>query len=212
MYSSLSLIIQVAFLFNKDAYIFLSFISNILFGIFIISMLSQIEKFPLSYFEQPLENKKRSYLLDFLRYFIFIIILTNFIFIGTITVHEVGHLLTSRTLGCEFGKIIYEQGFPHTEILCNDSFNSLTKVILGGILLPILIAILLYFAGGTFIRELSLLIIGFNLIISYQDILDIGISKNISIFSSIIGGVLILASIGLLAKSRTSEEEFMQSW
>jgi hypothetical protein len=75
--------------------------------------------------------------------------------------------------------------------------------------LPILIAILLYFAGGTFIRELSLLIIGFDFIISYQDLLDLGISKNLSIFLSIIGGILILLAIGLLAKSRTSEEEFM---
>jgi hypothetical protein len=209
IYSSLSLIIQIAFLFNKDLYIFLSFVSNILFGIFLISLINQIEKLPLFCFEQQIRHKKRYYLLDFLRYFIFIIILTNFIFIGTITVHEVGHLLSARTFGCEFGKIVYEEGLPHTEILCNNSFNSLAKSLLGGMLLPILIAILLYFAGGTFIRELSLLIIGFDFIISYQDILDLGISKNLSIFLSIIGGILILLAIGLLAKSRTSEEEFM---
>jgi len=209
IYSSFSLIIQLIFLFNKDYYVLLSLISNIFFGFFLFSIIYQIERLPLFCFEQPIKNIKRSYLLDFLRYFIFIIILTNFIFIGTITVHEVGHLLTSRTFGCEFGKIVYEQGFPHTEILCNDAFNSVTKVILGGILLPILIAILLYFAGGTFIRELSILIIGFNLILSYQDFLDLGISKNLSIFSLIIGCIIIFISIGLLAKSRTSEREFI---
>lgn len=209
LYSSLSLIIQIAFLLNKDFYILLSFGSNILFSVFIIYLVSKVERFPLAFFEIHLKNRKSHYLLDFLRYFIFIIILTNFIFIGTITVHEVGHLLTSRTFGCDFGKIVYEQGFPHTEILCGDSFNSLTKVILGGIFLPLIIAILLYFAGGTFIREVSLLIIGFNFIISYQDILDMGFSKSLSIFLSIAGIILILVSIGLLAKSRTNEEEFM---
>jgi len=210
LYSSLSLMIQIAFLFNKDFYILLGFVSNIFFGVFIIYLINQIERFPLFWFDINLKDKKSYYLLDFLRYFIFIIILTNFIFIGTITVHEVGHLLTSRTFGCDFGKIVYEQGFPHTEILCEDSFNSFTKVILGGIFLPLAIAILLYFAGGTFIKEVALLIIGFNFLISYQDVLDMGFSKSLAIFLSIIGIILILVAIGLLAKSRTNEEEFMK--
>jgi len=207
LYASISLLVQIFSLFFENFYVVGSLISNILFFILIFFFIKNIETFPLDFFKKPVKHKKRYYFLDFLRYFIFIIILTNFIFIGTITVHEVGHLLTSRSFDCGFERIIYEGGLPHTEILCGENFDSLFKVILGGMILPLAIAILFFFAGGTFIKELGLLIVGFNFIISYKDILDLGLTKNIGIFFSVLGGVLVLVSIALLARSRTTEDE-----
>jgi hypothetical protein len=174
------------------------------------NFLKRVKEFPPSYFEEKIKLEKRSYLFDFLKYFIFIVILTNFIFIGTITIHEAGHFVFSKIVpGCSFGKIVYEGNLPHTEILCDNSPNSENMVLLGGILLPILISLLFLFGGGTFMKEIALLIFGFNFVITYQDLLDLGFSKNISIFSSILGGMMILLAIGLLAKSRTTEEEFI---
>jgi hypothetical protein len=150
------------------------------------------------------------YLFDFLRYFVFIIILTNFIFIGVLAVHEGGHFLISKlNPDCTLERIVYEGGLPHTEILCNNSVSSTNKIIFGGIFIPIIIALLLFFGGGTFMKEISLLIIGFNILISYKDFMDLGFSQNISTFFSIFGGIVILLAIGILAKSRTTEEEFI---
>jgi hypothetical protein len=39
--------------------------------------------------------------------------------------------------------------------------------------------------------------------------MDLGFSQNISTFFSIFGGIVILLAIGILAKSRTTEEEFI---
>jgi hypothetical protein len=209
LYASISLIIQILSLFFEKLYVLGSVISNLLFFVLIFYFIRSIENFPIESFHQKMKYKKRYYFLDFLRYFIFIIILTNFIFIGTITVHEVGHLLTSRAFDCGFERIIYEGGLPHTEILCGENFNSLFKVILGGMLLPLAIAILFFFAGGTFIKEVGLLIGGFDLIISYKDLLNLGLSTNLGIFFSVIGGIFVLVSIALLARSRTTEDELL---
>ena len=209
IYSSISLIFQVFSLFFEKIYVPGVVLSNALFFVLIFLIVTNLEKFPVESFKKPKMYKKRYYVLDFLRYFIFIIILTNFIFIGTITVHEVGHLLTSRAFDCGFDRIVYEGGLPHTEILCGEEFDSLFKVILGGMILPLAIAILLFFAGGTFIKEVGLLIVGFNLIISYKDFLDLGMSSNLGIFFSVIGGVSVLAAIVLLARSRTTEDELL---
>ncbi len=211
VYSSFGLILHILFLFNKDFYFLGGLFSNILFFIFLIFSIFHIEKNIYYFFHHKLIRKrKENYIMSFLKYFIFIVVIVNFVFIGTVTVHEAGHFITSKAYGCQFVKIVYEQDFPHTETLCNESFNAFTKVILGGILLPILISILLYFTGGTFIKEISLLIFGFNLILSYQDIIDLGFSKNISLFFFVLGIISSLVSIGLLAKSKTNEEEFIQ--
>jgi len=135
--------------------------------------------------------------------------LTNFVFIGVLAIHEGGHFFISKLApDCELQRIVYEGNLPHTEILCNNYTNT-NKIIFGGIFLPIIISLLLFFGGGTFMKEISLLIIGFDILVSYKDFLDLGFSQNISTFFSIFGGVIILLAIGILAKSRTTEEEFI---
>jgi hypothetical protein len=136
--------------------------------------------------------------------------LTNFIFIGVLAIHEGGHFTISKlSPDCDLEKIVYEGNLPRTEILCGNSSNSMDKIILGGIFLPIIVALLLFFGGGTFMKEISLLILGFDILISYKDFIDLGFSQGISTFFSIFGGIIILLAIGILAKSRTTEEEFI---
>lgn len=210
-YSSISLFLQSAIIFQKEFSPVICIISNSFFLVFIFFFLIDIIHLPSQYFENKKpKSKHSSYLFDFLRYFVFIIILTNFIFIGVLSIHEGGHFLISKlNPNCSLERIVYEGGLPHTEIICNNSVESMNLTIFGGILLPILVALLLFFGGGTFMKEISLLIIGFDILISYKDFMDLGFSQNISVFFSIFGAAIILIAIGILAKSRTTEEEFI---
>jgi hypothetical protein len=210
LYSSISLILQILILFQNQSSPIVSLVSNIFFFVFLLFFLWDIKRFPSSFFEINLKLRRSSYLFDFLRYFVFIIILTNFIFIGVLATHEGGHFVISKlTPDCTLEKIVYEGNLPHTEILCGNSSGSMSKILLGGIFLPILVALLFFFGGGTFMKEIALLIFGFDILISYKDFIDLGFSQSISTFFSIFGVIMILLAIGLLAKSRTTEEEFI---
>jgi hypothetical protein len=209
-YSSLSLFFQVLLIFQNESSPVFSLISNSFFFVFLLFFILDLKKFPVSSFEKRINIRKSYYFLDFLRYFIFIVILTNFIFIGVLAVHEAGHFIVSKTSSeCDLERIVYEGKLPHTEILCNNSPESMGKILLGGIFLPIIVALLLFIGGGTFMKEISLLIIGFDILISYKDFIDLGFSQSISTFFSILGGIMIILAIAILAKSRTTEEEFI---
>ncbi len=210
-YSSLSLFLQVILLFQSRICSLAILVSNIFFFIFIYVLVMETKKSPMEFFEKRIFPRKNSYVFDFLRYFVFIIILTNFIFIGVLAVHEGGHFVVSKfTPGCSLERIVYEGNLPHTEILCNNSQEATSRIILGGILIPIIISLLFFFGGGTFMKEISMLIFGFNIVISYKDFIALGLSENISTFFSIFGSIIILLAIGTLAKSRTTEEEFIR--
>lgn len=209
-YSSLSLILQIFLLFKEKFSPVAILLSNFLFLTFIFFFIKDVKKLDNLNFENTLKIKKSNYLFDFLRYFVFIVILTNFIFIGVLSIHEAGHFFMSKlSPDCSLERIVYEGDLPHTEILCNDSMNSTNLVVFGGIILPIFVALLLFFGGGTFMKEISLLIIGFDILIAYQDFIDLGFSQGISAFFSIFGGVIVLLAIGILARSRTTEEGFI---
>ena len=210
-YSSISLFLQIILLFQDQFSPIITLISNIFFLIFLFFFLLDINNISTRFFERKILRLKHShYLFDFLRYFVFIIILTNFIFIGVLATHEGGHFLISKlTPNCGLERIVYEGGLPRTEILCDNSVSSTNKILFGGIFIPIIVALLFFFGGGTFMKEISLLIIGFDILISYKDFIDLGFSQNVSTFFSIFGGVIILLAIGILAKSRTTEEEFI---
>lgn len=211
LYSSISLFLQLLALFQNEFSPVITLISNLFFFIFLFFFLIDISVLPPDFFERrTLKFKPTNYFFDFLRYFVFIIILTNFIFIGVLSIHEGGHFFLSKlNPNCDLERIVYEGGFPHTEILCNNSVFSTNLIIFGGILLPIVVALLLFFGGGTFMKEISLLIIGFDILISYKDFMDLGFSQNIATFFSIFGGAIVLLAIAILAKSRTTEEEFI---
>jgi hypothetical protein len=117
-------------------------------------------------------------------------------------VHEFGHLLTSSQSDCKEAKIVYElNGLPHTEIKCDDT-SMKNRWILGGILFPFIIALLLFISGGKSIKELALQIVGFNMIISYLDLISLNLSEAIATFALVLGIILAVFSLALLVKSR----------
>lgn len=200
LYTSISLFLYLFAILWQNLISTFALISTILFLIFTIPFLKFLQQTAHNHYFPP--SAPESPLIHFLKHFVFIIIITNFIFIGTVSVHEFGHLLASSSSGCEETKIVYElQGLPHTEINCADLSNK-NRWTLGGILLPITVAIFLFFAAGKFIKELSLQIIGFNLMISYLDFMALGISKTIATFISVSGVALTIFSLALLIKSR----------
>ena len=190
------------FVFESLSFIFLIwFLSNLFKGIKLNRHLISVKKRFL---------KESNFIIDFLKYFLFIVLLTNFIFVSTVTIHELGHFGTSKFLDCSYSKIVYDGALPHTEILCQNQ-DSVSQVIaiLGGVIFPFFIAFIFFFVGGKFMKEIGLLLIGFGLTISYMDFLSLGLSEAVSLFFSLLGILIIIFSIGLLVSSRVEEKEFL---
>jgi hypothetical protein len=206
IYCLISLFVVILILFNfGEIYIF-SLFTNLLFLIFFYFNLKTLDIFnPRQKQDKFIKNMPLLYL--YLRYFIFIITITNFIFIGTISLHEFGHFAAANFYECESSKIIYENYLPYTEALCNDTNNQLIFT-LSGFFLPLLIAVFLFIIGGIFIRDISLLIIGFNLIVSFKDLKNIGLTDNIIMVIILAGVLSIVLGIVLLAKSRVNLHDF----
>jgi len=201
-YSTASLIISILYLLGI-AGIYLITLSSIILFYFIFTLFSDFKKYPISQLNTK-AKKEKPYFLTLLSHLIFIITFINFILIGTIAIHEFGHYTMSEIYNCEYGKIIYEDDLFRTEFLCQDSSSTIGSA-LGGILLPIIIAIFLFFIGGKLMKEIAILIMGFNLIAISRDILLINLSENISTLSIIAGVILSITGIFLLAKSRSAE-------
>ncbi len=153
---------------------------------------------------------ERNFVLDFLRYFLFVILLMFFVFISTVAIHELGHFAVSKFFDCSLSKIVYQGSLPHTEVLCqNQDSNALLFSILGGVLFPFLIAIIFFFIGGRFMKEIGISIFGFNFLLAYTDFIDLGLTKTTSLFFSILGIVLLILAIAMLANSRVEEKSFL---
>jgi hypothetical protein len=178
----------------------LTLISTTLFLFFLAEFLKTLQRpMKIRHYPKPLQT---SPIVPFLKHLIFIIIITNFVFIGTVTVHELGHAVSAQISNCEGTRIIYEMNsFPHTEINCENT-SLKQNWVLAGILFPLAIALLLMFGGGTSIKEIALEIIGFNLAISYLDYQVLGLPKSISIIVMVFGISLSVLGLALLAKSR----------
>jgi hypothetical protein len=202
LYFTISIILNVILLiYQKNLYNF-SFISGIFFFLFSFFFFGDLRKYPLEVTSKP--KREKSYFFTMLSHLVFIIVLTNFIFIGTVGIHEFGHYGASKLQNCEYQQIVYDGNFFHTDILCEDSQGRLF-VTLGGILLPFLIAILLFLIGGNFIKEIAFLIFGFNFVAISRDLSDLGISDNLVFFSIFVGIGFLIYGLYLLAKSKSEE-------
>ncbi|MCD4771320.1 hypothetical protein K8R30_02785 [archaeon] len=203
LYTSVSLLLYIFAILWKNITPILILISVILFLTFTIPFLKFLQKIPSR--RSYTTRKAKSPVLHFLKHLIFIVIITNFIFIGTVTIHELGHITVAKFSDCENTKIVYEAGFlPRTEVNCSGNSQK-QGWILGGIILPFLIAILLMFVGGKFIKEIALEMIGFNLMIAYLDVQALGFSPAIATFTMVSGISISALSLALLAKSRTED-------
>ncbi len=203
-YSSFSLLLYILLLFRIGEVFVFSVFSNIFFLILSFIFLRDIKKYP-----QPKRKKikgRASTFLIILRFFVFIMILINFVFIATIAIHEFGHLTVARFYDCSYSRIVYDEDI-HTEFLCSEIPNN-NLVVLGGVLLPFVIALFLFILGGKFIKDISLLMIGFNLLAVNKDLLEIGLSENIVMLSLILGVLFLIGGMVLLIKSRLEEQTY----
>jgi hypothetical protein len=202
-YSSLSLILHLILFINQESIMFFFIFSEVIFLFFSFNLLKTLQHKQITSLKLNQDRKylKNSYIIAFLRSFILIIVLSIIVFISTVALHELGHTTISKLYGCNYQRIIYEGGSVYTEILCNELSGN-KMVILGGILAPFLAVLLLFFGGGEIVKEIALMIAGFNLTLAYRDFIDLGISVNLAIFSLIFGYLLVIIGIAFLSKSR----------
>lgn len=153
----------------------------------------------------PKYDHERGYLFVLFGHLIFVIAFVNFIFIGTIGVHEVGHYGVSQFFDCEGGRIIYENSLFHTEAVCG-SEESIFYVTLGGVILPLLIAGMLFLLRGKFFREVALMVVGFNLASISRDLRAIFVSENFIVLALILGILFVVLGVFLIARSRIDNE------
>lgn len=200
-YASISLILYVLSFVNQNLIFLFLTISSSLFLVFYMEFLRFLKKPHMI----AISTRNMSPIIPFLRHLIFIIIMTNFVFVGTVSIYELGHIVSIKSSNCSDAQIVYNlKTFPHTEVNCADT-SEINKWILSGILLPVIVASLLIFGGGKSIKEIGLEIIGFDMAISYIDIQKLGLSKNLSLI--ILGAGISIAVLGLslLANSRTTD-------
>ena len=202
-YSMVSLILQILlFLHIGDIFSF-SIASRLLFFIFIFYFLRDLKHYQI--IQSEIKTKEEPSILLFIKYFIFIIAIINILLIGTLGIHEFGHVIISKFYNCESRSIFYEQGtYPYSEIVCDNSSGK-SYITIAGPLLPIMLSLLLLIVGGGFIKSLSLIIAGFDILSAYKDLYELGLSDNVVFASTIIGFILLLGGIYLLAKSRMQE-------
>ncbi len=200
-YSFISLIFQILHTLGKGELFVLSFFSNIIFLLFLFNFLKNLEKYPL---QRGYSYKRQSHFFKVFRSLVFIIILVNFIFIGTVGIHEFGHFSLSKFYECSYRSIVYEGDLPYTEILCKDLSKN-NFVLLGGVLLPFFIGICLFIIGGRFLRDIALLVVGFNLLVSSMDFVKLGFSENLIMAGSLFGVLCLIIGVVMLVKSRTEE-------
>ncbi len=199
IYSLISLLFALTPLFNIERLDLLILISNIIFAAYIYLLIKDLNS---SDQKITKNHKSENYLVFFFRYFSFVIILTSFTLIATVGIHEFGHVLYSQAQGCNYSVVIYEgDSYPYTQIFCqNDSIR--TNALLAGPVLPIILAIILFFLGGHITRELSILIFGFNLLASYKDFLDLGLPMSLAVSSTIIGIIFLFFGVIYISKTR----------
>jgi hypothetical protein len=202
LYAVVALIFQILLNFNIGNKIFFFILSTTLFLVWFFLFLKKMKECPQK-IEEKAPKRESLYVVSFLKNFVFIIIFSVFILVGTIGLHELGHFAVSKAYACEYSSIIYSQDLAYTKMLCEGSNR--TFLILGGIFLPIILALILFAISNKIIKEAAYLIIGFGLISAYKDFEELGLNPNGKIVLMILGAVFIAVGIALLSKSKIEE-------
>lgn len=154
--------------------------------------------------KEKFKQKKKililEYVLIFSKFLVFIISVSAFILVSTIAIHELGHALVAQYYGCnQFKAVIYDIIAPHTEIRCDSYYNDIALT-LAGLAATLVIGMIFILTGGEFTLGLSYLLFGLGFLISYGDLIDLGISENIIaivLLSSLIIIILAIVKISL---------------
>jgi hypothetical protein len=160
--------------------------------------------------------KKKKSVLNFAgvfgKFFVFITAMSAFIFLSTVALHEFGHAMIAQYYGCENTRaIIYDVagGSPSTETICGSNYNDLFLT-LGGIVATIAIGLVFLLTGGEFTTRLSYIIFGFGLLISYNDLVELGLSKSILTSIMLISIVMIAIAIVRLSGYYLRQQEIFK--
>jgi hypothetical protein len=151
---------------------------------------------PKAIFERKPHIKKVFFGLTFMRYTLYLLGVASLTFIATVAVHELGHAITARYYDCEPTRIIYDlRQPPYTEISCPASGSPIFIITIAGTLLVFAASAIFYFTKGPFTTRLAELMLGFGFLISYNDLIDLGISSNIILLVMMIAFIIILLAI-----------------
>lgn len=206
LYAAVSVLFQFLVFFDFGDLFVYSLVSSLIFAVFVFLFLRDVTKYPLRV-EKKISLQKESGIVLFMKYFIFMIVLVNLVLVATISLHEFAHVAVSRYYGCESRTIAYEDGsYPYSEIVCPDLDYKL-PITLAGPLGPLIVAVLLLFIGGRYMRPISFLVAGFNLLAGYRDFQEVGFSQNIILGISMIGLIFLFFGVVFLAKSRMQDYE-----
>ena len=197
-YTAISIMLSVFTFFGKEVHKLFWFIPNSL--IFFVFLLIYLDIINLGIIKKEKYEEKKKFLI--LRYFgvfskflIFIISISGFILVSSIAVHELGHALVAQYYGCgQFKAVIYDIIAPHTEIKCDSYYSNITLT-LAGVLATLVIGLIFTLTGTQFTKGLSYLMFGFGLLISYGDLTDLGVSKNIVALVLLLSLVVIILAI-----------------
>ncbi|HVY01904.1 MAG TPA: hypothetical protein VHA12_04035 [Candidatus Nanoarchaeia archaeon] len=197
LYAGISVILFFLYMFGIDNLSLFNLISN--FVLLLVAMLSSMEIIELPK-SLKLARDDYSVFLVFVRYFIFILAFTNLVLIGTLGLHEFSHVLVARYYDCDARAIFFEKGiYPYSEINCTNLAGK-NMIALAGPVLPILLAMILFFVENSITRAVALLAIGFNLVSGYQDFKGVGISDSIILVFTLFGIFLLVLGVVDLAK------------
>jgi hypothetical protein len=131
-----------------------------------------------------------------LKFLIFITSLSAFIFLSVVSLHEFGHAIVGQYYGCEqYKAVIYDVSHqPRTEFSCDDPYNNFFLSI-AGFAITILLGLLFLMVGDAFTYRLSTLILGYALLISYGDFLDLGLSPGLALVLTLLSVIVIIFSV-----------------
>ncbi|PIN89792.1 hypothetical protein COU60_02765 [Candidatus Pacearchaeota archaeon CG10_big_fil_rev_8_21_14_0_10_34_76] len=187
-------------------------ISILLFFAFIFFFIRNLRNFDIVLRKKKKKDilKENSNFFTFVKYSIFIMIIVSIVLVSTITVHELGHVSFSIYFGCDYKTILFSEGtYPHTEVSCDNDLR-VPIITLGGIILPLFIALFFFFMGKIILRDIGTLIVGFNLIASYKDLIQLGVTPGLNLAVLILGMVILTMGIIFLGRSSVDELIFLE--
>ncbi len=197
VYSYLTIGVLMLFLYESSYKIRPWFIPNMALFLVCYFVLRELERFEPS--SRPADKPVKLYLFaKTVRFFIFVSVIMAFMLISTISVHEMGHAMAGRYYQCRNVKsVVYDiKDSPHTEMSCEaGNFKSKTIIVLAGTILPLLLALILFFTDGELMKNIAFIISGYALILAYNDISVIYPSTFAGLSLTLVGILLLVAGI-----------------
>lgn len=182
------------------------FIPNII-AIYLIYMINQ-----KSQLQSHLHTEKKHHvpvIVEVGKLGLFVIGLSIFLMLGTLGVHELGHSVFAKAFGCSHDTVFYI-GHAITHVTCDNDAGAI-PITLGGIILTLIIALLIYITGNAFARDISYLITGFSIITAVDDFTVLGIPHSVIFMGVIIAAIVIVHGLVKIVKSYEIEYELHEA-